>query len=81
MKIYITKYALTSGIKEVEISPDKLSSDVVLVGDWNNYCHKGEWHKSYAEALVRANEMRQAKIKSLKRSLSKLEAMKFEKEN
>ena len=80
MKAWITKYALTSGIQEIEAEGSESGNMIREVGQsaYGYYHGRGkEWHLSYAEAAVRAEEMRLAKIKSVKKQLAKLEAMSF----
>ncbi len=82
MKVWITKYALTQGVFEAEVA----NFDPVRV----QYCRlpahpsaplewaeSKEFHTSLGEALDRADDMREAKIKILKKQLRKLEEMKF----
>ena len=80
MKAFITKHCLTVGIQEVddaELSSSSMIS-VLSLGVFANFHGEGrEWHRAKDLAIIRANEMRAAKIKSLKKSISKLEAMKF----
>lgn len=86
MKVWITKYALSSGIIEAdaEISsnfPSMINcaktgffADIpfpVFHGDGK------DWHRTEADAKARANAMVQAKIKSVKKSLEKLEKLVF----
>lgn len=77
-KAYITKYALSSGItlEEVEdwfnISPTMVSSMKRY-----KYYHKGDWHRSWSSAQTKAEDMRRARIASLKRQLEKLESLTF----
>lgn len=77
---YITKYALTQGVfeREVEdcfsISPDM----VVEVGArFKTAFHKGEWHRTKAGAVAKAEDMRQRKIASLEASLAKFKKLRF----
>ena len=55
MKVYITKYALTSGI--IEADAEILTGDMILInGDWNR-CFHGEgkdWHRTFEEAYKKA---------------------------
>lgn len=80
MKVYVTKYALTKGIleREGELTgiPDliKVKQDGFINHD---YFHKGQWFTDPEEARKKAYEMLANKIKSVKKSLSKLEKMKF----
>ena len=81
MKVWITKYALTEGIQEIE-ADDRSGGDGMVKridADWGPYFHgEGkEWHRSRDAAVVRAEAMRQAKIKSVKKQLERLERMTF----
>ena len=80
-KVWITKYALSGGIEERDA--ELCGNDMVAIRTPNgfiNYIHKEgrDWHLSQAQALLRAEEMRAAKIASLKKQIAKLEKMKFE---
>ena len=80
MKAWITKYALTSGIHEVVAEQSKESPGMISWGGWNGYAH-GEgrdWHRTREGAMVRAEVMRKKKIESLKKSIKKLEALRFQ---
>ena len=84
IRVWVTKYALTSGIRDVEvevcsdIDPDMVTETVPgFVA--NHYHGKGrEWHETRDGAIARADKMRQKKIAALKKQIAKLEAMKFE---
>lgn len=41
------------------------------------YFHGNDWHRTPEDALARAEEMRKAKLLSLKNQIQKLEAMTF----
>ena len=76
---WITKYALTTGIVQIEAETTHTS---VMIGDRNRtnacYFHEGrEWHRFFEAAKVRAEEMRVAKIASLRKSIAKLEKVSF----
>lgn len=81
MKVWITKYALTSGIFEAEakictnISPTMIS--VNEDGTPNQCFHGNDWHRTVGDALSRAEEMRIARLKSLDKQAKKIAAMKF----
>lgn len=79
MKIYVTKYALTAGIKEHDAEIDGAMAIVRPIGTaWmTSYFHGNDWHMTANEASIRAEEMRIAKIASLRKQISKLEAVKF----
>lgn len=68
LKVWITKYALSSGIKEIEVNQSDSTLDTVIGESYRDFYHgEGkEWHRTYESALSRAEELRLKKIKSLK---------------
>jgi len=79
---WVTKYALTTGIQKVIGSVRHETSSGMLsypgeCRDWPVSVHGKDWHRTPEAALARAEEMRKAKIASLKKSLAKLESMMF----
>ena len=80
MKVWITKYALTSGIFEVDAetctSPSLIA--VRTPGELTAYFHNNDWHKSKEDAIARAEAMRTKKIASIRKSIAKLEEMSFD---
>ena len=86
MKVWISKYALTQGILEAEGQPSTSTPATMIcesTGPFTDivfpYFHgEGrEWHRTEAEAKIKANEMVQCKIKSLEKQLAKLRKMVF----
>ena len=81
--VFVTKYALTQGILEIDGSPSKRSPDMfVSLPDWTNsgltaMYHKPYWHETMAVAVEHAEQMRLQRIESLKRSIPKLERLNF----
>lgn len=77
IKAWVTRYALTDGIFVVDGEVcHNISSSMLNYGSLKN-AHGKDWHRTPEAALVRAEEMRKAKIASLKKSIAKLEAMVF----
>ena len=81
IKAWVTKYALTEGIEVVdaEVCHD-VSSQMISYGDKGygaQFAHGKDWHRTPEAALTRAEEMRKAKIASLRKSIEKLERMTF----
>lgn len=81
MKVWITKYALTKGI--IEVDGELISSDFVSILNRGlslptHWFYKGDWHSDKQSAIKKAEEMRQKKIESLKKQIKKLEEMSFE---
>lgn len=77
MKVWITKYALTGGIQEME---GGLSGErQYFFSNDNSYCiAPNHWHKTRAEAVTCAEQMRQKKIASLEKQIDRLKKLKFE---
>ena len=80
MKVWITKYALTSGIKEIECEDCENGAVKEIENPLPTFYHgEGkEWHRTKESAIQKAEEMRQKKIASLKKQIEKLEEMRFE---
>lgn len=82
IKVWITKYALTAGIRLVDAELSSSSPNMVSygnVGYGSQYAH-GEgkdWHLTPESALKRAEEMRKKKLASMRKSMAKLEALTF----
>ena len=75
VKVYVTKYALTSGIEtydEAEIIIGIGERKMIKVGK-NQYYHKPFWHTTRKAAVEHANKIRLRKIASLQKSIAKLQ--------
>ena len=80
MKVYVSKFALSAGIREVDdMELVTLDNDAreyasnhyyfLLIGE--------EAHKTREAAVAAAEAMRQKKISSLRKKLARLESLKF----
>lgn len=82
MKVWITKYALSSGVFTVDAEESKNSPGMIswkTTGSWSSqYAHGKDWWLTKADAEKRVQEMRQKKISSLKKQLAKFEATTIE---
>lgn len=81
MKVWITKYALTQGIYEVEGETsfrDGMFCVPKTEKTFAAYYHKPDWHETKAEAIARAEQMRANKLKSLDKQIAKIKAMRFD---
>lgn len=80
IKVWITKYALTAGIKEVQVERSAVDGGMVVhrSNGWSSYYHKGQWHTDRKQAVAKAEAMRKRKIASLKKQLERLESLRFE---
>ena len=86
MKVYITDRwvlsTLSTGIK-VLFTESKITSKTKRIAASVNPTYRpfhyfsGEWHRTWAEALVRAEEIRQAKIESLEQEIAILRDVVF----
>lgn len=82
MKVWITKYALSVGIKECEIDHYDADPNYVFVkwpgavGGCAIFCGD-DWHATHLAARSRAAAMRVAKIASLRKQIAKLEKLSF----
>jgi len=78
-KAFITKYALTDGIQEVEVEDcfDTSPTMVRPLGNKFTYYHAKDWYLTRDGAVQRAEKMRVDKALSLKKQLKRLEEMRF----
>ncbi len=78
MRIWVTKYALSSGLFEIEAEPDghyvSWRDPTFLQSAWGE---NKQWCRTRDAAERRADEMRKAKIVSLHKQIAKLEKMTF----
>jgi hypothetical protein len=81
MKVWITKYALTQGVYELEVERTHSPTMVASIrghSDCYTQCFHGkDWHETEAAALSEAETMRIAQIASLKKRIAKLEKLQF----
>lgn len=77
MNVWISKYALTKGIYEVEVNTTDSEYMIVDKNKPIRFYHKNEWHKTKEDAIKRAIELRDKKIKSLEKQIDKLKNMEF----
>lgn len=79
-KVFVTKYALTEGIIELEVEfRPEFPQMVVSVGN-HHRCFHGEgkeWHRDRTQAVLRAEEMRKAKLVSIAKQAKRLQAKVF----
>jgi len=77
MKIFITKYALTTGIIEAEAEEgtSKLKYMVVHDGSRLSYFYKKEYRASLEEAQKQAQEMILGRVANLEKSIAKVKKL------
>lgn len=75
-KIFITKYALTSGPFVVD---GELKDDMAIwkSSEYRQYAHGNEWWLTEEDALKDCERRRQNKLKSIDKQREKLESMEF----
>lgn len=79
-KVFITKYALTAGVKEIEtdIIRDRFENEEYVIDDSYSYFRIGtNAFTDKSEALKKAEEMKIRKIASLRKQIEKLEKLSF----
>lgn len=77
IKAWVTKYALSDGIKLVDGEVCHHISSEMLRYDNHGSAHGNDWHRTPEAALERAEEMRKAKIASLHKSIAKMQKLEF----
>lgn len=81
MEVFITKYALTSGIRKADVELSSSNKNSVIEKNGKrfgiNFYHKPFWHLTIEDAIIHAEELRDKRISSLKKSLSKLQKLSF----
>lgn len=83
MKVFITKYALTTGIQEVEAYKSHTAGSMLYRPDpkypyHTVYLGTGEWHLNKQDAIKAAEAQRAKKIASLKKQIEKLQKLNFQ---
>lgn len=80
--VWVTKYALTTGIEKHE-AVTTCSDDMVCVrgdrikGEYDQHFHGKDWHTTEEEAKKRAEEMRVKKLKSMEKQMKKIKSLVF----
>lgn len=81
-KVYVTKYALSAGIKEAECdihsNPRYPERKYILYKGFISFYMGKDAFLTKEEAIKKAEDMRKKKISSLKKQIDKLEKLKFE---
>lgn len=80
MKIYVTKYALTKGIQEMEaesVNENRSMAIVKIHGRLTQYFFNKEYHFSKEEAVEQADLMLKNRISSLEKQIAKLKKLNF----
>ena len=84
MKVWITKYALTKGIREADASVVEEHPNMIEIkrgsspGYLGEYFHKGEWYDTREAAVKQAENMRKSKVISIEKQLARIKALTFE---
>ena len=81
MKVFVTKYALTVGIDEIEVNAKVTEGGAITFRSndgWHVYLSKGDWHHTKEQAVEKAEDMRIRKLKSLDKQIKKLSAISFD---
>lgn len=78
MKIYVTKSALTKGIKIYEQGEYRIHGNILILDSQLHYVRKPYWHKSKEKAIIHAEKLRKAEIQRLENKIVLLKLKKFE---
>lgn len=78
VKIYVSKYALSTGIFEVMAKIEDGMATCRRDGRFIECFHGKSWHYTKEHAIAEAEEMRIRKLKSLEEQAKKISALKFE---
>ena len=82
LTVWVTKYALTTGIWKHEAETTH-SEDMICVrgdktkGEFDQHFHGKDWHTSEKAAKERAEEMRIKKLKSIDKQIKKIKGLVF----
>jgi hypothetical protein len=77
VKVWITKYALTTGVRTYDNAVSTYSTRIIRVpGECNFFEH--EWHTTEAAANARVLQMIEAKRKAIAKQLAKLDKLELE---
>lgn len=81
-KVYITKYALSTGIEKVntDLYRSSIGNRYYIRAGYNCYFIGVDAFTIESQAIEKAEEMRIKKIASLKKKIEKLEKLNFKKE-
>lgn len=78
---WITKHALTDGVVKIDLPVEPNDDGYVSYIQQSPRRHffygKKDWHRTADAAAKRADQMRSAKIASLRKQIEKLEALRF----
>lgn len=78
MKVYVTKYALTRGILLFEVKPPGADFPDMVQFDYG-FFHKPDWHESWEEAILHAEDMRVKAMAALDKKRFRVETKRFAK--
>ena len=73
-KVWCTKYCLTRGVTEHEA---RLAAKDMVQIETGNYLFGKEWHRTKEAAIEDAERRRQKRLASLRKSIEKIEALRF----
>jgi hypothetical protein len=82
IKVWVAKYALTDGVKQLEVEPGRDPKYVYhsSIGPWVHaqYLMGRDAFASREEAVARAEKLRDAKVASLQKQIKRVAALKFD---
>lgn len=78
MRAWITRYALTDGVFEVDGEVTQSGCLRYKLGDYYSFASGGDWHPTKERAVARAEDMRIRKLKSLDKQIKRVSALRFD---
>jgi hypothetical protein len=81
MRVYVTKYALTEGVRVVDAEITTTSATMICyrIGDnYDDYAHAGDWFTNAEEAAQQVQKLREKQVASLQKRLDKMKAKRLE---
>lgn len=78
MRAWITKYALTDGVFEVDGEATQSGCLRYKSGDYYSFVSGGDWHPTREQAVARAEDMRIRKLKSLDNQIKRVSSLRFD---
>ena len=78
VKRYVTKYALTAGIEEMNLRPSNVAPGMLCpTNGFSNFYEGKDAFENRSDAVNNAEKQRLRKIASLRKQIEKLEKLRF----
>lgn len=81
-KVFVTTYALSSGIDEYEVAEFLSENNIRVINSefyqGKMYVKRGDWFRTKEEAIARAEKKRKLQINALYRRIARMEEIKYD---